>query len=292
MNHASTRRLGPNFIIFDEIYIQKNFHRDQVHGLLTLDKHPNSGMPGDFPIAWSKEVGKGKVFYTSLGHREDVWTSEAYQSHILGGIKWALGLESGDATPQSAVAKLSSAEGSGGFKLLFNGVNMNGWKLRKQDGRESWSVQNGMLVNTLAEKEHGTDLVSEDKFRDFTVRYEYLIPAGANSGFYLRGRHEIQIIDDFKKNKAEVGGNGAIYSVQPVSLFASRAVGQWQEVEATIKGNRVTIILNGVKVHDGVEVDRATGGELDANLNEPGPIMLQGDHGPVAFRNVRIKPLK
>jgi 3-keto-disaccharide hydrolase len=171
-------------------------------------------------------------------------------------------------------------------------VNLQGWKLRKPDGRPSWSVQNGMLVNSLAENEHGTDLVSEEKFGDFTARFEYLIPAGANSGFYLRGRHEIQILDDFKKNKAEVGGNGAIYSVKPVSLFASRAPGQWQEVEATIKGNRITAILNGVKVHDNVEVNRATGGELDANLSEPGPILLQGDHGPTAFRNIRIRTLK
>ena len=80
--------------------------------------------------------------------------------------------------------------------------------------------------------------------------------------------------------------------VIPVTLFASRAPGQWQDVEVTIKGNRVTAILNGVKVHDNVEVNRATGSELDANLTEPGPIMLQGDHGPVAFRNIRTKALK
>jgi type 1 glutamine amidotransferase len=79
----------------------KNFVRDRVHGLLTLDKHPNNGEPGDYPIAWCKKYGKGNVFYTSLGHREDVWESPVYQEHILGGIKWALGLEPGDATPQS-----------------------------------------------------------------------------------------------------------------------------------------------------------------------------------------------
>jgi type 1 glutamine amidotransferase len=90
-----------------------------VHGLLTLDHHPNNGSPGDYPISWCKQYGKGRVFYTSLGHREDVWdpdtpadfkrknpreVSEAYQKHILGGIKWALGLEKGDATPQQKKA--------------------------------------------------------------------------------------------------------------------------------------------------------------------------------------------
>jgi len=110
-NHPACRHFGDRFTVFDEIYIMKSFTRSTVHGLLTLDKEPNRKTPGDYPIAWCKEFGKGKVFYTSLGHREDVWdpeeknrknpkeVAEAYQKHILGGIKWALGLEKGDATP-------------------------------------------------------------------------------------------------------------------------------------------------------------------------------------------------
>ena len=98
-----------------------SFDRASVHGLLTLDKHPNTKEPGDYPVAWLKKVGKGRVFYTSLGHREDIWSaewkagsgerkntpevSEAYQKHLLGGIRWALGLESCDAKPQSPVSR-------------------------------------------------------------------------------------------------------------------------------------------------------------------------------------------
>jgi hypothetical protein len=74
--------------------------------------------------------------------------------------------------------------------------------------------------------------------------------------------------------------------------MVSRMPGQWQSAQATIRGNKVSVILNGVKIHDEVEVPKATGGELDQNLNQPGPIMLQGDHGAVAFRNIRVKPLK
>jgi type 1 glutamine amidotransferase len=114
------RHLGASWKVYDEIYQFKNFDRAKVHGLLTLDKHPNDKTPGDYPVAWCKEYGKGRVFYTSLGHREDVWdkdtppnfkrqnppaVAEAYQKHILGGILWALGLESGDATPQQAAKK-------------------------------------------------------------------------------------------------------------------------------------------------------------------------------------------
>ena len=111
------RHLPANWQVFDEIYLFKNFERTNVHGLLGLDKHPNNKTPGDYPISWCKEYGKGRVFYTSLGHREDVWDPNtpagferknskevalAYQQHILNGIKWALGLEQWDAKPQIA----------------------------------------------------------------------------------------------------------------------------------------------------------------------------------------------
>jgi hypothetical protein len=304
--HPGCKHLGASWSVFDEIYILKNFHRNQVHGLLTLDKHPNSGKPGDYPIAWSKQVGKGRVFYTSLGHREDVWDAEwtekdgkrknsaevaqAYQQHILGGIKWALGLEKGDAKPQSTRVKLSREEERAGFRPLFNGEDLTGWKLRDPKGRASWSAQNGMLVNEV-DKDHGTDLVSEEKFRDFTARYEYLVPKGSNSGFYLRGRHEIQILEDYGSDKNSPGNNGGIYSIKAPARNVSRKPGEWQEAEVTIKGNRVTVILNGVTIHENVEVNKPTGGELDGNVDQPGPIMLQGDHGAVAFRNLRIKPI-
>lgn len=101
--HPACAHLGETWKIHDEIYIMKSFDRNKVHGLLTLDKHPNDKTPGDHPIAWCKEVGSGKVFYTSLGHRVDVWENEVYQQHLLGGIRWALGLAPGDAKPQTAV---------------------------------------------------------------------------------------------------------------------------------------------------------------------------------------------
>ncbi len=290
MSHPATHHLGAKYPVFDEIYILKNFHRETVHGLLTLDKHPNTLQPGDYPISWCKQASHGKVFYTSLGHREDVWLSDAYQQHLLGGIKWALGLEKGDATPQKTNAKLSADEEKQGFKLLFDGADLNGWKLRRPDGAKSWGVQNGNLVNLP--DGHGNDLVTEEKFRDFVIRYEYMVPANSNSGLYLRGRHEIQILDDSAQKKAEPGGNGAIYLVSAPSEFVTRPPGQWQKAEARIQGNKVSVILNGVKIQDNVEVNKATGGELDQDLDQPGPILLQGDHGAVSFRNIRIKPLK
>jgi hypothetical protein len=190
---------------------------------------------------------------------------------------------------------LTPQEAKDGFRPLFDGVNLTGWKLRDPTGTKSWNVQNGMLVNEIGKQiglEHGTDLVSEDKFWNFTVRFDYMMPKGANSGFYLRGRHEIQLLDDGDSTTASNTSNGSIYNFAAPTTFASRKAGQWQTVEATIIDNRITVTLNGVKIHDNLPCDRPTGGELDANVKTPGPILLQGDHGAVAFRNLRLKTLK
>ena len=179
-----------------------------------------------------------------------------------------------------------------GFRPLFNGKDLSGWKLRNPQGTPSWSVKDGILVNDVSGGKHGTDLVSEHKFRDFALRYEYQIAKGANSGVYLRGRYEIQVLDDHARGKPSKGGNGAIYNTAPVAKFASKPAGEWQTAEATIKGDKITVILNGEKVHDNVTVDKPTGGELDRNVDQPGPIMLQGDHGSISFRKIEIKELK
>lgn len=113
----SCKHLGKTWTVFDEIYQLKDFNRTNVHGLLTLDRlmlngediKNNKATPGDFPISWRKNYGKGRVFYTSLGHREDIWDptwtekngsrkntpeiAKQYQQHVLGGIRWTLGLE-------------------------------------------------------------------------------------------------------------------------------------------------------------------------------------------------------
>jgi len=187
---------------------------------------------------------------------------------------------------------LAQAAEENGFKPLFNGKDLSGWHLRNPQSRNSWSVENGVLKNVSSRDQHGTDLVTDDKFWNFTVKFEYLVPDNSNSGFYLRGRHEIQILGDYARGKATLGGNGAIYNVKAPDQFVSRPGDQWQTCEATIVGNKITVILNGVKIHDNVECTKATGSELDNKINEPGSIFLQGDHGTVSFRNMLIKTLK
>jgi hypothetical protein len=178
-----------------------------------------------------------------------------------------------------------------GFASLFNGKDTSNWHLRRQDGHNSWTVTDGVLKNTVNSGEHGTDLVTDKKFWNFTVRYDFQVPDNSNSGFYLRGRHEIQILGDYKSGKPSKTGNGAIYNFKAPDEFASKPAGEWQTAEVTMIGNKITVTLNGKKIHDNVACDKATGSEIDRNVTEPGPIFLQGDHGTVWFRNIRVKEL-
>ncbi len=184
-----------------------------------------------------------------------------------------------------------AADDATDFRPLFNGKDLAGWHLRRAEAHNAWIVQDGVLKNDLKSGEHGVDLVTDQKFWNFTVRYEYMVPDGSNSGFYLRGRHEIQILGDFKSGKPAINGNGAIYNHTAPSQFVSKPGDEWQTVEATIIGSKITVVLNGVKIHDNVECNRATGSELDKNVNEPGSLFLQGDHGAVSFRNISLKEL-
>jgi 3-keto-disaccharide hydrolase len=187
---------------------------------------------------------------------------------------------------------LAADSGDAGFEPLFDGKDLTGWKLRHPEAHNSWSIlPGGVLKNTVNPGTHGVDLVTTKKFWNFTVRYEYMTPKDSNSGFYLRGRHEIQILGDYDSGKATDTCNGSIYGFKAPDKFVTKPAGEWQTVEATIIGNRITVILNGVKIHDNVECNRATGSEIDDKVNEPGPIFLQGDHGTVSFRNIRIKEL-
>jgi hypothetical protein len=179
------------------------------------------------------------------------------------------------------------------FTPLFNGKDLTGWKLRNRS-KPSWSVEpGGILKNTAQEEEHnGSDLFTTNKFWNFTVRYEYMTPQDANSGFFLRGRHEIQILGDYRPNhRPDDTCNGSIYGFKAPDKFVTKPAGEWQTVEATIISNRITVTLNGVLVHNNVECNKATGSELDSRVTQPGPIMLQGDHGTCSFRNLRIKVL-
>ena len=285
-NHPVTKGLPLSWKHTEEVYQFKNYSTDKMHVLVYLDKHPNTFEPGFFPISWVKMYGNGRVFYTALGHREDLMQTEYFQKHLLQGMRWALGFDKGNASPNPP-AQITRSEEKDGFTSLFNGKDIAGWHNR-DEGRTPWTAQYGMLVMG----KRGANLITDEKFRDFVIRYEYMIPKGGNSGLYLRGRYEIQVLDDTGKTEPDIHSDGSIYGkIAPVKL-ASKAPGEWNTVEAKIVGTNVTVILNGVKIIDNQPIDGATGGALDDKVNEPGPIMVQGDHSPVAYRNIRIKTLE
>ena len=166
--------------------------------------------------------------------------------------------------------------------LLAGG--MKGWKARRGDAA-TWAFSDGVLVNSG----RGANLYTTDNFKDFKLHIEVNCPEGSNSGIYLRGRYEIQVQDDYGKppHSRHMGG---IYGYVTPSRNTARPAGEWQEIDATLNGRWVTVVLNGETVIDHQEIPGITGGSLDSKEAEPGPIYLQGDHGAVSYRNIVLTP--
>jgi hypothetical protein len=169
---------------------------------------------------------------------------------------------------------------------LFDGKSMDTWGVEHQDKPAGWTAQDGVMANTP----NANNLVSKQRFKDFRIHAEYKLETNSNSGIYLRGRYELQVLDDYGK-APESHGHMAIYSRLAPKVNASKPAGEWQTVDATIVGNRVTVVLNGKTVQDNVVIEGITGGALDSDEAADGPIMLQGDHGKVWFRKVTVTPI-
>jgi hypothetical protein len=184
------------------------------------------------------------------------------------------------------------------------------WRVRNpgEPQRNLWSVvneQNQWVLRNTITGSHGTDLISLQDFWDFDLHVELRVPENSNSGVYLRGRYEIQVLStpaDKPKEQLGPGDLGSIYGVKPPAVNASKGPGQWQTLDITIRGFVITVRLNGQLIQDNVEIPeakrRGTGSELgsgdgihSSDPSAPGPVFLQGDHGSVDFRNIRIRPL-
>lgn len=167
---------------------------------------------------------------------------------------------------------------------LFNGKDLKGWHAT---GENQWVIEDGILRS----KKSGSNLVSDQKFEDFKLHVEFRCPNGSNSGVYLRGRYEVQIADDKGKDPSK-GLFGAIYGFITPSEMAAKNASEWQTFDITLIGRMVTVVANGKTVISNQEIPGITGGALDSNEGEPGPIYFQGDHGPIDFRSVVITPAK
>ena len=145
------------------------------------------------------------------------------------------------------------------------------------------------IRDRLYNKTPGNNLVSEQKFGDFKLHAEFRYPKGSNSGLYLRGRYEVQIEDNFG-GEAESHRIGGIYGHLTPSSNAAKPHGEWQTYDITLVGRTITVVFNGERILDRQVIPGITGGAIDSNEAEPGPILIQGDHGPVEFRKLTLTP--
>jgi len=174
---------------------------------------------------------------------------------------------------------------------LFNGENLLGWELINPNQPNGFKVIDGILVND-PEKEgvrYG-NLRTVKEFEDFNLKLEVNVPAHSNSGVYLRGMYEIQVMDSYGED-LDSHNMGALYSRITPSTGAEKPAGEWQELDITLYKRHLTVNLNGVNIIDNQPVYGPTGGAIIADVFKPGPIYLQGDHGKVSYRNIVLKPI-
>ena len=169
---------------------------------------------------------------------------------------------------------------------LFNGKDVSGWHT---DGKNQWIVEKGILKSPHS----GANLISDRTFTDFKIHVEFRYQQGSNSGVYLRGRYEVQIIDT-KSGEPEPINNqfSSIYGFLPPNKMTAKDPGEWQSYDITLVGRLVTVVANGEKVICNAEIPGITGGAINSKEGEPGPILIQGDHGPIDFRSIVITPVK
>ncbi len=168
---------------------------------------------------------------------------------------------------------------------LLNEGDLAAWQ---PAANSQWRVVDQVLTNSRA----GANLVTRRTFTDFKLHLEFRYPKAGNSGVYLRGRYEVQIEDSAGGLEAASEHLGGVYGFLAPNENVARQPGEWQTFDITLVGRLVTVVLNGTTVIGKQEIPGITGGALDSDEGAPGPLMLQGDHGPIEFRNIILTPAK
>jgi hypothetical protein len=214
-----------------------------------------------------------------------------------------------------------AADSDGDFKPLLNGKDFSGWVFRNEAGKGAWKLVGDAKLDPSDPKklipagegattllrgaiDHGSDIYTKDEVGDVELMVDIMVPKGSNSGVYLMGEYEVQVFDSFGKEKIGPGDMGGIYSTKAPSENASKAPGEWQTLQVVFRAPRfdkngkktenarfVLVKLNGKTIHTDVEAPKPTGSELPGGEKAKGPLLLQGDHGIVAFRNLKWKPI-
>ncbi len=239
-------------------------------------------------------VYKVKDFKASGSHltlnlsKNLVWELDASRNKLTGTQK------RGDATtPLEGVRapdlKRKEPKAWGKPQPLFNGKDLTGWEPIGDTANNHWVVKDGLLVN----EEHGANLKTTRSFQDFKAHFEVNCPDHANSGFYLRGRYEVQLEYEPVDSEPPERRMGSIYGRIAPKVDLPRKPGEWETFDVTLVGRYVTVVRNGVPTIDHQEIEGITGGALEANEGEPGPFYIQGDHtGGLKFRNITVAEAK
>ncbi len=253
------------------------------------------------PLAVAK-VENGELVFQKAG-RGGAPTGAEFRARVENGrlvgrhtLRQGRGADAADRTvnwvgvrpPAWPAANANAAHRYGTPVALFDGTSLDAFTVQHTDRPMRWSVVDGLATN----EKGANNLVSKQKFMNFKMEAEYKLAEASNSGLYLRGRYELQILDDVNQQGGRADlGHMAIYGRKAPDVKASKAAGEWQTMEAIVIGNRVTVTLNGQRVHDNAIIAGITGGALDNNELTPGPIMVQGDHNPIWLRRLIVTPI-
>lgn len=243
------------------------------------------------PIAEVKPYGENKFMFSIPNQWEPKGSDMIFHGELNDGkLKGTMIFTDGSVVPWTGVKapNLAYTENPKWDKPInvFNGKDLTGWRVEGE--KNQWMVKDGVLTSP----ESGANLISDQKFQDFKLHVEFRYPEGSNSGIYLRGRYEVQIEDGSKGLEPMDIYIGGVYGFLEPNQNAAKNAGEWQTYDITLIGRRVTVVLNGKTVISDATIPGITGGALDSKEGEPGPFLIQGDHGPIEFRSFVVTPMK
>ncbi|MCA2218679.1 ThuA domain-containing protein [Jidongwangia harbinensis] len=278
--HAATTHLPQRWNRTDEWYNYRTNARSTAHVLASLDEstYSGGGMGADHPHAWCKSYAGGRSFYTGGGHTQQSYADQAFRQHLLGGIRYAAGQAHADCRPET------------GYTALYNGAT-TGWT---QAGPGSFTNTDATLTSTGG---MGLYWYQAKQFTNYSLKLDWRLAGDDNTGVFIGfppssdpwsavdNGYEIQI----DATDAADRTTGAVYGFRSADIAARDAAlnppGEWNTYEILVEGERLQVLLNGVKINDYTNTDpvRSLAGHIG--------IQNHGDGDEASFRNIRIKEL-